>query len=68
MSLKTFHVVFVTLSTLLAAAFGVWAARDFMRSDQLSSLIVSTVSLLTAAALPFYGRWVLRKLRGVGWV
>ena len=65
MSLKAFHIVFVTLSTILAAGFGIWAIRDYQSHGDLGSLSIGVASLLGAVALIVYGRWFLQKLKGV---
>ncbi len=68
MSLKTFHIVFVAISTLLAVGFGAWAIRDYLRHDELASLLIGVGSLLGGAALIGYGRWFVHKLKGIGWL
>lgn len=68
MSLKAFHVLFITASIVLATGFGIWAIRDFTRSAEPGSIVAGVLSLIGAAALLWYGRWVLRKLEGVGWL
>ena len=68
MSLKAFHVLFVTVSVILAVGFGVWAIYEYKRTGDVSSLIWGIVSLLAAAGLVWYGRWFLRKLKGVGYL
>lgn len=66
MSLKTFHIIFVVLSTLLAGGFGLWAIRDYQRHGEIGSLILGVLSLLAGVGLVAYGRWVLHKLKGIG--
>lgn len=62
MSLKTFHIVFILASIVLAAVFGVWAF-----GGEASGLIrtLGVLSFLTAAALVVYLWSFLVKLRGV---
>lgn len=64
MSLKAFHIFFVTISTILAIGFGLWAIREFTINHETVSLIFGSASLLGAVALVIYGRWFLRKLKG----
>ena len=68
MSLKTFHVVFVLASTMLAIGFGAWAIRDYKSSGELASLVLGILSLCGAVALLVYGRWFLRKLKDVSYL
>ena len=58
MSLKAFHVVFVTASTLLALGFGIWALGE---GRELTAWGIG--SLILAALLPVYGRWFLQKMK-----
>ncbi|MFQ5413068.1 MAG: hypothetical protein ACE5E6_01280 [Phycisphaerae bacterium] len=62
MSLKAFHIVFVTLSTMLAAGFGVWALRRAAERGPVYTAI-GVGALLFGGAMVLYGRWFLRKLK-----
>ena len=57
MSLKAFHIVFITLSTALAVGFGVWC----LMVD--GYLAMGVTSFATGGLLILYGGWFLRKLR-----
>ncbi len=60
--------MFVTASVALAIGFGVWGIRDFQRNAEPGSIVAGVLSLISAAALLWYGRWFLRKLKGVSWL
>ena len=68
MSLKAFHVLFVSVCTVFCMGFGVWAIYDYRQSGEVGSLIWGVLSLLAAVALLWYGRWFLRKLKGVSYL
>ena len=68
MSLKAFHIVFVTVSAILGLGFGAWAIADYRRNGSAESLWWGIGSLAGTAALIVYGRWFLRKLKGVGYL
>ncbi len=68
MSLKVFHLVFVTVSAILGLGFGAWAIADYRRNGSAESLWWGLGSLAGTAALIVYGRWFLRKLKGVGYL
>lgn len=68
MSLKSFHIVFVTLSIVLSVGFGLWAGDQYMEENVMDE---RSPALLAAAAgglgfallLVVYGIWFLRKLK-----
>jgi len=64
MSLKAFHVVFVTASVLLAFGFAAWcfgAAPD----PGVGWRLAGVGSVLTGVGLVFYEAWFLKKTRGL---
>jgi ABC-type thiamin/hydroxymethylpyrimidine transport system permease subunit len=66
MSLKTFHVVFITLSTLLAIAFGLWSFHDYrMHAGGAWAIVMTVLGFAAAVALVVYGIWFLKKLEDV---
>jgi hypothetical protein len=64
MSLKAFHVVFITLSVLLCLGFGVWCLDSDYARTRPPYAIVGAVSFLLGAGLVVYEIFFLRKLRG----
>ena len=67
MSLKTFHIVFVVLSTLLSLGFGLWAALEYIDRRGIELLAVAIGSLVFSGLLVMYGIWFLRKLKHVSY-
>ncbi len=68
MSLKAFHIVFVTVSTLLAFGFGLWGINQYQQQMEPSYLIMGGGSLLAGATLIVYGRYVLKKLKRISYL
>ena len=68
MGLKAFHIFFITLSTLLALAFGFWGVDDFGRSGSWFHLTLGVASFVASGGLVWYGVWFLRKLKHVGYL
>ena len=60
MSLKTFHVVFVTLCIIFTVGFGIWEIHDHP--------VLAVMSFVLSIVLIWYGRWFLRKLKGVSYL
>jgi hypothetical protein len=65
LSLKAFHVVFITAAVLLAIWLGVWAWRQRQTTGAGSWLALSVGSFATAGGLVAYEVWFLRKTRQV---
>jgi hypothetical protein len=65
MGLKRFHIVFIIASISVSVAFGVWGIRDYSHSESTVNLGLAIASLVVAAGLLVYGRWFLRKLKGL---
>lgn len=65
MSLKSFHLLFITLAAMLCYGFCLWA---FWAPDAASGAVMKAVGVLTGAsgiALTAYGMWFRRKSRSL---
>ncbi len=63
MSLKGFHIVFITFSTLLALGVGVWCVWVDLVVGAPVYLTGAVFSFLAALALIIYGVWFYRKMK-----
>lgn len=63
MSLKGFHIVFITLSTLLALGCGGWCLWVNSIVGSPIYLAGAAASFAVAAALLVYGVWFFRKMK-----
>jgi len=68
MSLKAFHIVFVTASILLSFGFGVWSLLDYKDQGKPAELLGGIVSLLVGVALIFYAKAILKKLKNISYL
>jgi hypothetical protein len=59
MSLKWFHIVFITLSMLVSLGFGVWAVFN-------QHVTLGVVSLAASAGLVVYANYFMGKARKLG--
>ncbi len=64
MSLKAFHVVFVTGSILCCLGFGFWAVQDWVATGNETNLVLGAGSFAGSGILVWYGLWFLKKLKG----
>jgi len=65
MSLKAFHILFVTLSTLLAVWFSVWSFSQYSDGAGTLYLAFGICGAVLVVALIVYGVWFLKKMKDV---
>ena len=68
MSLKAFHLVFVTCVVLLAFFFGGWLLHQYRLTGEPADLLGGSASILSGLGMIWYGRAVLRKLKHIGYL
>jgi hypothetical protein len=69
MSLKAFHLVFITASSALAFGCGLWALKDFASpAGRTSDLIFGLAALAVGIGLILYERYFLKKLKHVSYL
>jgi hypothetical protein len=69
MSLKTFHLIFITAASALAVGFGVWLIRNYFSDEgRIRELIGGLVSFAAAVGLILYERYFLKKTKDVGYL
>lgn len=68
MSLKAFHIVFITASILLAFGFAAWSAMTYSDQGGLSYLMYAIGSALCGIGLIVYEVYVLKKLKNISYL
>jgi hypothetical protein len=70
MSLKFFHIVFITLSTLMCLVVGLWALDAYRTDGALGTLALMVLAFAGGGLLVVYGNRFLQKTRklGVAWL
>ena len=69
MSLKAFHLVFITAATALAFGFGAWLIKQFFSpGGGVLDLVSGLVSFAAAAGLIVYERYFLKKTKNVSYL
>jgi hypothetical protein len=63
MSLKAFHILFITMACALALGLGVWCLQFSRSHGDTAYLTAAVASFAAAGALGAYGAWFWRKLR-----
>ena len=69
MSLKTFHLIFISASTILAFGCAVWGLKNFFsEGGRAWELVFGLGSLAAGIGLIFYERYFLKKLKNVSYL
>ena len=69
MSLKAFHLIFITAASALAFGCGVWGVKNFFSPGGGAwDLVFGLGSLAVGVGLVFYERYFLRKLKNVSYL
>ena len=68
MSLKAFHLVFITAAILLSFGFGVWLAKNFFSTGGAGNLIAALLSFAAGIGLIVYEYFFLKKTKDVGYL
>jgi len=67
-SLKAFHVFFVSVCVVLCLGVGAWALGEYRRNSGAAHLALAVASVIAGGGLVMYGKWFLRKLKGVSYL
>ena len=65
MSLKTFHLIFITAASLLAFGLGWWMLRAYADSGMKADQIYGVTSIGVGVALLVYEIYFIKKLKNV---
>jgi len=69
MSLKAFHLVFISAASAMCAGCGVWALKNFLGADgRTFDLVFSVGSFVAGAGLIVYERYFLKKLKNISYL
>ena len=69
MSLKAFHVIFITAATAMAVGCGVWGFKNYFSQDgSWPDLAFGIISVLAGVGLVVYERFFLKKFKNVSYI
>jgi hypothetical protein len=69
MSLKAFHLIFITAACALAFGCGLWGLKNYFSSEgKLLDLLFGIGSIIAGIGLIFYERYFLRKLKHISYL
>jgi hypothetical protein len=65
MSIKGFHLIFITIAALFCAGFGVWALFFDQQDSGIGTKVAGVVTLMASIGLIFYGIHFRRKSKNI---
>lgn len=68
MSLKAFHIVFISVSVMLLLFLAGWCFSNSRQGGGTMDLVWGSLSLVTAAALAVYGQRFLKRLKHISFL
>ncbi len=69
MSLKAFHLIFITAACALALGFGIWELRDYWSAQgRPANLVMGLCSFAALVALVLYERYFLKKTKDTSYL
>ena len=68
MSLKAFHLIFVTASVAVSVFLGVWSGLAYKQTGARTDLAFAIASGLAVVALLWYGKYFLKKLKHISYL
>ena len=66
MSLKAFHIFFVTVSVLMCLGVGAWGTNEYLAAGSATGLGLAVACFVLGAGLIVYGFKVYKKLAELG--
>ena len=68
MSLKAFHLIFVSASIAVCLFLGIWSFLSYRESHTRVDLIYIITSVIAVIALLWYGKYFLKKLKHISYL
>jgi hypothetical protein len=68
MSLKAFHVLFISVSTILSFGVAGWAFRQYQALGETGHLLFGVGGVVSGLALLVYGHFFLKKLKNISYL
>jgi hypothetical protein len=68
MSLKAFHLIFVSASIAVCLFLGVWSFMSYRDTHARADLVYVITSAIAVIALLWYGKYFLRKLKHISYL
>ena len=65
MSLKSFHIIFILVSSLASLIFSYWCYNQWAQYEDNQYLIYLSISVFLCVSLLVYGKWFIKELAAI---
>ena len=62
MSLKSFHIIFILVSSLFSIIFSCWCYNQWSLYEDNQYLVYLSIGIVLCVSLLVYGRWFLKEI------
>ena len=62
MSLKSFHIIFILVSSLFSIIFSYWCYNQWSLYEDSQYLVYLSIGIVLCVSLLVYGRWFLKEI------
>ena len=62
MSLKSFHIIFILVSSLFSIIFSYWCYNQWSLYEDNQYLVYLSIGIVLCVSLLVYGRWFLKEI------
>lgn len=62
MSLKSFHIIFLLISSLFGIGFAYWCYREWVLYNETIYLFYSLIGIMLCIGLGIYSKWFLQEI------
>lgn len=63
MSLKIFHIIFISASSILSLGFSIWSLQEYRTTGDTTDLVYAILGVIALLGLMIYGKWFWKKLK-----
>ena len=65
MSLKSFHIIFILVSSSLSICYSVWCYKQWALYEDSQYIVYLSIGIVLTVSLIVYGKWFLKEISSI---
>ena len=65
MSLKSFHIIFILVSSSLSICYSYYCYKQWVLYEDVQHIVYLSIGIVLTVSLLVYGKWFLKKISGI---